>query len=87
MKVAGSRNDCWSLLSNGILQDAILGPFIFNIFINCFVLNLQSVNDISNYADDNTGGVSANSTEEVWLKLKNYTQDMLHPYFCSLKIV
>ena len=38
--------------------------------------------DIYNYADDNTGGVSGKSAEEVCLKLRNLdmAQDML-PWF------
>ncbi len=35
------------------------------MFINDWVLKLQDVHDIYNYADDNTGGVSGKSAEEV----------------------
>ncbi len=40
------------------------------------MLRLQNVY-IYNYADDNTGGVSGKSGEEVCLKLKKLTQDTL----------
>ena len=79
MKVAGSRSD-WRVLSKGTLQGSILGPFIFNRFTNDLVLKLQNVYDIYNYADDNTGGVSGKSAQEVCLKLRNLAQDML-PWF------
>ncbi len=36
--------------------------------------------DIYNYADDNTGGVSGKSAQEVCLKLRDLAQDML-PWF------
>ncbi len=50
------------------------------MFINNLVLKLQNVYDIYNYANDNTGGVSGKSAEEVCLKLKNVAPDML-PWF------
>ncbi len=39
------------------------------------MLKLQNVYDIYNYADDNTGGVSGKSAQEVCLKLRNLAQD------------
>ena len=40
-------------LDNGILQGSILGPPLFNIFINdIFMITEQA--DICNFADDNT---------------------------------
>ncbi len=47
------------------------------MFIKDLVLKLQNVYDIYNYSDDNNGGVSGKSGEEVCLKLKNLAQDML----------
>ncbi len=67
MKVAGGRSD-WRVLSKGTTQGSILGPLIFNMFINDLVLKLQNVYDIYN-CDDNTCGVSEKSAEEVCLKL------------------
>ncbi len=72
--MAGSRSD-W--LSKVTPQGSILGLFIFNMLINDLLLKLQSVYDIYNYANDNTGGLSGKSAEEVCLTLKNLTQNML----------
>ena len=42
----------WSKIRRGIFQGSTLGPLLFKIFINIFVIIEQS--DICNFADDNT---------------------------------
>ena len=43
----------WIDILAGIPQNSILGPPIFNIFINCLIMLIEKT-DIYNFADDNT---------------------------------
>ena len=56
-----NRSD-WCALSKGTPQVSILGPYLFNTFIN---------------ADDNKDGMSGKSGDEVCLNLKNLRHDIL----------
>ena len=51
VKVKGVRS-ILQLIKNGVPQGSILGPILFNIFINDLYYILQS--DLHNFADDNT---------------------------------
>ena len=52
VKVALSRGE-WGSVAQGVPQRFILGPLIFNIFINDILYVLENVCNLCNYADDN----------------------------------
>ena len=45
----------WSALIKGVLQGSVLGPILFNIFLNDLFFILKNT-EICNFADDTTRG-------------------------------
>ena len=54
----------WERIISGVPQRSILGPLLFNIFLNYLFLFVENSN-LSNYADDNTLYSSGNSMHKV----------------------
>ncbi len=68
------KTSVWKDLLIGPPQGSILGPFIFNVFLNDLLHELGCLEncDLYNYADDNTADVGGKQPEEavvVWKKL------------------
>ena len=53
VKLGNFRSE-WLNLKTGVPQGSLMGPLLFNIFMNDFLMDLKKVCDVYNYADDNT---------------------------------
>ena len=69
VRISSSVSD-WLAIVLGVPQGSILGPILFNIFINDLLFsNLKS--DICNFADDNTLYACDSSIDNVLLRLNS----------------
>ena len=75
-KVNGSYSS-WRELLSGIPQGSILGPLLFNIFINDIFFFLDKTK-IANYADDNTTYAIENDIMELLKTLETETYSVLN---------
>ena len=75
IKLGNSRSE-WTELFKGVPQGSILGPLIFNTFLNdiCYFV---SKGDLYNYADDNCISVSHQNIDVLSKQLENDTRVMV----------
>ena len=59
-----SNFNMWEKIISAVPQGSILGPLLFNIFLNDLFLFVEN-SDLTNYADDNTLYSSSNDLEKV----------------------
>ena len=65
VKINGILSDFLEFLS-GVPQGSILGPILFNIFINDFIFHMEKTTaDVFNFADDNTLSACAENISEL----------------------
>ena len=69
----------WHDISGGVPQGSILGPLLFNIYINDIFFCIQDV-DIANFADDNSPYVVDKHITEVLNLLENDANKMYKWY-------
>ena len=97
VKIRDKRSD-WLQIERGVPQGSIMGPLLFNIFINDIFFNNSDIN-IYNYADDNCISFAGSSIDIIadtlnkemvslmeWFRKKSWLQTRLNFKPCLSKV-
>ena len=82
VKVGGTYSE-WSQLLKGVPQGSILGPVLFNVFINDIFLFVKD-STIYNYTDDNTVSNCDNDIDVVAKTLENDSMELINWFSLNL---
>ena len=80
VKIGNVKSE-WKEMSKGVPQGSILGPLIFNIFMNALFYFVKSGN-LFNYADDNSVSVNNKELDIVRRLLQSEAEVTVH-WFCN----
>ena len=80
VKIAGTKSQ-WKSLDKGVPQGSILGPLLFNIFINDLFYFIER-GTLYNFADDNSLACIAADKEELKINIQHDTSICID-WFCS----
>lgn len=70
VRITSATSD-WSTMLKGVPQGSVLGPLLFNVFMNDIFYELGNSCPVYNYADDNTLGYAHNDMNELKYRLED----------------